>query len=106
MAGGRPAGWLPSVQLCRPVRGGSWGSVLLNNAGGSLAPALTYPVDLTYQASATGAQKLAGVLAEAEFLGVWGPEDDPSISYPVVNVHNSPYPNSEWAKYIGSGTDI
>jgi hypothetical protein len=65
-----------------------------------------YPLDLTYQASATSAQKLAGVLAEAEFLGVWGPEDEPSISYPVVNIHNSPYPNSEWAKYIGSGTDI
>src|ERR1035437_4132157 len=88
------------------VSGGSWGSVLLNNAGGVLTPPSLYPLDLTYQASATSAQKLAGVLAGAEFLGVWGPEDEPSISYPVVNIHNSPYPNSEWAKYIGSGTDI
>ena len=88
------------------VLAGSWQSVLLTNAGALLSPPNMYPVDLAYQASATTTQKLAGVLCEAEFLGVWGPEDEPSISYPVINVHNSAYPNSEWAKYIGSGTDI
>jgi hypothetical protein len=88
------------------VTGGSWGAVSLTNAGGLLAPPSMYPVDLTYQASATTTQKLAGVLCEAEFLGTWGLEDEADISYPVVNVHNAPYPNSEWAKYIGSGTDI
>src|ERR1035437_8365742 len=88
------------------ISGGSWGDVLLTNAGGLLAPPPLYPVDLSYQASATTAQKLAGVYAEVEYLGVWGPEDEPSLAYPVINVHNSAYPNSEWAKYIGSGTDV
>src|ERR1035437_3987673 len=88
------------------VTAGSWGSVLLTNAGGLLSPPSLYPVDLSYEASATTTQKVAVIACEAEFLGTWGPEDEPSISYPVINVHNSAYPNSEWAKYIGSGTDI
>src|ERR1035437_8257368 len=88
------------------ITGGLWGEVLLTNAGGLLSPPSMYPVDLMYQASATTAQKIAGVFAEVEYLGVWGPEDEPSLAFRTVNVHNSPYPNSEWAKYIGGGADI
>jgi len=95
-----------SIAPISSISGGSWGQLLLSNAGGSLAPPTSYPIELEYQATATSMQKIAGVYAEAEFLGVWGPEDEPDLAFPAINVHNSPFPNSEWAKYIGGGADI
>src|ERR1035437_4876508 len=85
---------------------GTWVDNLISLGGGALTPQLNYPHELEFVSTATAAQKIAGVLAEAEFLGTWGPEDEPESAYPPVNVHNSPYPNSEWAKYVGSGNDL
>lgn len=61
------------------------------------------------------------VAASIEYLGVWGPEDDPVIQLPIDrnNKHNAPYPNTQYGfvpslpaepvfavggTYVGNGT--
>lgn len=92
------------AQVIPSIPAASAGNKLFTTGG--LVIADRYPLELIYTASATTAQKVIGFQAECEFLGTWGPEDEDSIQYPNLNVHNSPYPNSEWAKEIGNAHDI
>lgn len=94
------------------ITSGGWGETYwaIGSTGGANQssqsvehePTALYPLELTYAASATTAQRISAILAEAEFLGIWGPGDDNNNGLPPVNIHNSPYPDSEWAHTTSS----
>lgn len=72
------------------ISAAQWGNTFLDQTAGLVTLPLISPVDLQYDASATTAQKIAGVLGEAEFIGSWGSEIGGYIDFQTI--HNSPYP--------------
>lgn len=76
------------------------------------------PIRLTFTHGSAGTTPTKALLAVAELLGTFGPEDAPHVTpRPTVpthlGIHNAPYPNTPWARlstppeqpvYIKSGT--
>jgi hypothetical protein len=72
---------------------------------GMILPTEIAPFSVVHTKSLdANANPVAMLLAEVEYIGVWGPEDDPSFQYPITrisNLHNCRYNNSGWG-YLGS----
>lgn len=72
---------------------------------GQIFPADIAPFSVVHNKSGTAANNTVFMLtATAEYLGVWGPEDDSSFVFPVSrnsNLHNCLYGNTAWG-YLGS----
>lgn len=64
----------------------------LFSLGGIITPTPLGTVDLIYQKNSTGNESVQALQGTAEFLGAFGPEDDPTQLWPPrQGVHNSPY---------------
>lgn len=81
------------------------GVFLTNNAvmyapTGMILPAEISPFHVIHTKSPDGNTDATNCLSGCvEYLGVWGPEDDPIFELPVsrlTNLHNCNYPNTEW----------
>jgi hypothetical protein len=89
---------------------------------GMILPAEASPFHVIHTKSADANLDTTVALAAClEYLGVWGPEDDPVFQLPSTRnlIHNAPYPNTEWGMlfsmppapvyaiggtYVGNGT--
>lgn len=63
------------------------------------------PFSVTHTKSTDGnTDTTTDLVSVVEYIGVWGPEDDPLFNFPMSRltfIHNAPYPNSEFG-YVGS----
>lgn len=70
----------------------------LFSLGGVVTPTPLGTVDLIYQKNSTGNESVQALQGTAEFLGSFGPEDDPTQLWPPrQGTHNAPY----WDQSIG-----
>lgn len=75
---------------------------------GMITPDEVSPWSVTHTKSVDANSDFTSMLMSAvEYIGVWGPEDDPSFQYPISrlsNLHNCRYGNTTYG-YLGSQPD-
>src|SRR5215510_893710 len=74
---------------------------------GVIIPGDITPLVIVHKKSASGTSVVSMLVTVVEYLGVWGPEDDPLFDFPVSRnswIHNSRYDNTEFG-YLGSEPD-
>lgn len=104
--------------------GGGWEQFLYRPVAAVQAIHVTNPIKLSLVHGGAGASTVFAMLAVAEVLGTFGPEDTPHVvpvpKVPVrLGIHNAPYPRTPWATltttpiqpvyqktgtYVGNGT--
>ena len=72
---------------------------------GQLLPAELSPMTVTHEKSNDANLDTTYMIASIhEYIGVWGPEDDPAFNFPITRLsylHNCRYANTVWG-YVGS----
>jgi hypothetical protein len=74
-----------------------WNRIMYRPSGVALPPALV-PFDLRHvKGASAGASSVVALMAEIEYLGTWGVEDDDNALPRTFITHNAPYPRSMYS---------